>query len=151
MHMQHLLSWTTNSVIAYSCHKPSPFLFFSFICLICSSIVWSTSVTQSRRLCGLSDEAFLSELNTALQHPSEVDRWSPLNTASQVGEWFDIILCNGSTWFHIHCLTKMSAIAAHLLFTVIPFCYCYYSYDYNHYHSNSYHCNTFHWSFVYFF
>ena len=85
--------WPLNpSLVAYLSTQPP--LYFS-------SIVWSTSVTQSRRLCGLSDEEFLLELNTALQRPSEVDRWSPLYTGNNVSIIITL-LCHVSDciWAH---------------------------------------------------
>mmetsp|Transcript_5649 Transcript_5649/g.5806 ORF Transcript_5649/g.5806 Transcript_5649/m.5806 type:complete len:594 (-) Transcript_5649:49-1830(-) len=48
-----------------------------------SSVVWSTSVAEARRLCALTDESFLAELNSALQTPSQVDRWTPLKTSQK--------------------------------------------------------------------
>ena len=51
-----------------------------------SSIVWSSSVPESQRLLALTDEQFLVELNTALQTPSLVDRWSPFNLSRESTE-----------------------------------------------------------------
>ena len=81
------ISWSTSYPYLVQIMAAEP-LYFCYLStqptLFISSIVWSTSVTQSRHLCGLSDEEFLSELNTALQRPSEVDRWSPLYTGNNV-------------------------------------------------------------------
>ena len=44
--------------------------------------MWSSSTLESRRLVALTDQEFLSELNTAMQTPSLVDRWSPLNLSN---------------------------------------------------------------------
>jgi ubiquinone biosynthesis monooxygenase Coq6 len=41
-----------------------------------SSIVWSTSTLEARRLCSLSEESFLMELNNAMQSPSNIDRFA---------------------------------------------------------------------------
>ena len=50
-----------------------------FLLFVYSSIVWSSSTLESRRLIALTNQEFLAELNTAMQSPSLVDRWSPLN------------------------------------------------------------------------
>ena len=60
-----------------------PYLYFP---LFNSSIVWSSSVPESQRLLALTDEQFLVELNTALQTPSLVDRWSPFNLSRESTE-----------------------------------------------------------------
>lgn len=50
-----------------------------------SSIVWSTSIQEAKRLVALPDDVFLVELNAALRSPSQTDRWSVFSTADTAG------------------------------------------------------------------
>jgi ubiquinone biosynthesis monooxygenase Coq6 len=56
-----------------------------------SSIVWSTTPQEAKRLVELSDEYFLTELNAALSSPSKTSRWSVFSPSDAGGSSFSLL------------------------------------------------------------